>query len=72
MLLSGDEVCRVEGIDGVSLELTLDLRRFRRSARLIRLAVVCEPELPSESVSLDEVESSDELEEFNISARTPG
>jgi hypothetical protein len=67
-------MCRVEGLDGKSLELSLDLRRLLRKARLKRLALVCDPELEleSESESLEELELSEELEECSISARTPG
>lgn len=61
-----------EGADGVSFELALDLRRFLRRARLIRFAVLCDPELASESLSLSELELSEELDEFNMSARIPG
>lgn len=37
----------------------------------MRKARVLEPVVPSLSLSLDELDS-DELEEFNMSARTPG
>jgi hypothetical protein len=60
-----------EGTDGTSFELEVDLRRFLRSARLIRCVVLREDELASESESeLDE--PLDELDEFSMSARTPG
>lgn len=72
-LVVGDEGFDMMGMDGVSLELTLDLRRLRRSARLKRLAVVCEPELTSESVLLDELESSEEVDGLsNTRDKTPG
>lgn len=61
-----------EGTEGVRAELALDLRRLLRIARLKRFAVVFEPELASVSLSPEELELSDELEEFNMSARTPG
>ena len=61
----------IEGAECVSLELALDLRRFLRRALLIRFAVVLELDLASESLSLDESEL-EELDEFSISARTPG
>ena len=70
--VSEHDGCSMDGIECVSSELTLDLRRFRRSARRIRLAVVWEPELLSESDEDDELELSEELEEFSISANTPG
>jgi hypothetical protein len=61
-----------EGTEGVSLELALDLRRLRfLKARLIRLAVVCEPAELSLSVLLESDDESDELE-LSMSARTPG
>ena len=63
----------VEGIEGVSLELALDLRRLLpRKARLIRFTVVCELEESSESLALDESVVSDELDEPSISANKPG
>lgn len=52
-------------------EPALDSRRFLLRALLIRFAVVLELELPSESLSLEELEL-DELDEFSISARTSG
>lgn len=61
-----------DGGDEVFLELALDLRRLRRTSRFIRFAVVCEPELESVSVSLELEESLDELDEFIMSANTPG
>lgn len=63
----------VEGIEGVSLELALDLRRLRPlRTRLMRFAVVLEPEEPSLSLSPEVDEASEELDEFSMSARTPG
>ena len=68
-----DGVRIAEGIEGVSLELALDLRRLRpRNARLIRFAVVCESEESSESLAWDESVVSDELDEPSISANKPG
>jgi len=68
-----DGVRSVEGNEGVSLELALDLRRLRpRKTLLIRLAVVTDPEDSSDSVSLDEDELSDELEESKTSCKSPG
>lgn len=57
-----------------SLELAVDLRRilpFLRT-RLIRPAVVCEPDEESESLELEELESLEELEDPIMSANTPG
>ena len=63
----------VEGKDCVSFELALDLRRLRHlRTRFMRFAVVCESEDPSESLELEELEDSEELDEFSISANTPG
>lgn len=57
----------------MSLELALDLRRLRlRSTRLIRFAVVRDPEEPSESLPLEELDEPEELEDSSISASTPG
>ena len=71
MLLEG--VRSVEGIEGVSLELALDLRRFLPlKTRLMRLAVVFDPDDVSESPSLEVLDVSDEEEEPSMSARTPG
>ena len=68
-----DGVRRVEGTTAVSLELAFDLRRLLPlKARLILFAVVCDPELASESLSSEELDVSDEVEEFNISANRPG
>ena len=68
-----DGVRRAEGARAVSLELAFDLRRLLPlKARLILFAVVWDPELASESLSLEELDVSDELEECNISASTPG
>ena len=68
-----DGVRRVKGTTVVSLELALDLRRLLPlKARLILCAVVCDPEVASESLSSEELDVSDELEEFNISANRPG
>ena len=63
----------VEGPEGVSLELALDLRRLRplRTLRK-RFAVVLDPEDPSVSLLLEELPLSDELEDPNISANMPG
>ena len=70
-LVWDEGVRTLEGTDGASFELAFDLRRFLRSARLIRWVVLREDELLSESVSeLDEL--LEELEEPSISARTPG
>ena len=63
----------VDGNDGVSFELVLDLRRFRpRKTLLMRVAVVTDPEDASVLVSLDEDDPSDELEESKTSCRSPG
>ena len=71
--LLADGVPMVEGKDGVSFELALDLRRLRPlRTRLMRFAVVWEPEELSESLELEEFDESDELEELSISAKTPG
>lgn len=68
-----DAVRVVEGAEGVSLELKLDLRPRRPlSTRLIRLAVVLDLEDPSVSLLLDELPELEELEECSISASTPG
>ncbi len=60
------------GKEVFSLVLEVDLRRLRRRARLIRLVVVFELELASVSLELELEEPLDELEEFKISAKTPG
>lgn len=71
--MDADGVRKVEGTDGVSLELALDLRGLRPLKTLfMRLAVVFDPEEPSVSLPLDELEVSEELEDPSISARTPG
>lgn len=65
----------VDGIEGASLELALDLRRFRPlKTRLIRLAVVLDLDDASVSLALlpDELDEPDELEDPSISANTPG
>ena len=68
-----DGVRIVEGTEAVSFELALDLRRLRpRRTRLMRLAVVFDPDESSDALPLDELELSEELEEFSISAKTPG
>jgi len=68
-----DGVRSVEGIEGVSLELALDLRRFLpRKTRRMRPAVVFDPDDASESPSLEVLDVSDELEEPSMSAKTPG
>lgn len=70
-----DGVRTVEGTDGASLELALDLRRLLPLKTLfIRLAVVLEPEDPSLSLSLlpEEPGELDDVEEPSISAKTPG
>lgn len=62
-----------EGRDGLVLELALDFLRLRcLKARLIRFAVVFDPE--DESVSLEELESLDDSDELllSMSASTPG
>ena len=59
-----DGVRLKDGIDAVSFELETDFLRLRRRARLIRFAVVWEPELPSESELLELEVSLDELDEF--------
>lgn len=69
-LIDGDML--TEGIDGVSFELALDLRRFLRLKRLLkRLAVDADFDEPSES-ELEELDESEELELPKKSARTPG
>jgi hypothetical protein len=60
-----------EGIEALSLELDTDLRLLRRRARLILFAVLCELRDESESDEL-ELEESLELDEFKMSAKTPG
>jgi hypothetical protein len=72
-----DEVGRtrrgIEGVDRVSFEPELDFRRLLLPrAFLMRLVVGLELDVPSVSSSLDESDSDEELEEFNISASTPG
>ena len=69
-----DGVRIVEGILGVSFEPAEDLRRLRPRlrTRLIFLAVVVEPDVPSLSVLLEEDESSDELEVSKTSCKSPG
>lgn len=68
-----DGVRIVEGTDAVLFELALDLRRLRPlRTLLIFFAVVFELEDPSESLLLDGLELSEELEEFSMSANTPG
>ena len=68
-----DGVRIADDIRVVSLELTLDLRRLRPlRALLMRFAVVFDPDEPSESLLLEEVEESEELELPSISARSPG
>lgn len=60
-------------MEGVSFELALDLRRLRPlKARLMRLAVVFDPDEASVSLPPDELEESEELDEPSMSARTPG
>ena len=62
-----------EGMDGVSLELALDLRRFRfLKALLIRLAVVWDPDDVSVSPLLESPEELEELDDASISVRIPG
>ena len=62
-----------EGIDGVSLELALDLRRFRcLKALLIRLAVVWDPDDVSVSPLPESSEELEELDDASISVRMPG
>jgi hypothetical protein len=62
-----------EGMDGASLELALDLRRFRfLKALLIRLAVVWDPDDVSVSPLLESSEELEELDDANISVRIPG
>ena len=58
--------------EALSLELEIDLRLLRRSARLIRFAVVVEPRDESESDELELDDPLDELEEFKSSVRMPG
>lgn len=71
--VEADGVRKVEGTEGVSFELALDLRRLRPLRTLLmRLAVVFDPEDPSVSLPPDELEVSDELDDPSISARTPG
>lgn len=71
--MEADGVRKVEGAEGVSFELALDLRRLRPLRTLLmRLAVVFDPEDPTVSLPLDELEVSDELDDPNISAKTPG
>lgn len=71
MLADGVRV--VEGPEGVSLELALDFRRLRPLRTLrIRFAVVWDPDDPSVSLPLEELEVSEELEDPSISARMPG
>ena len=61
-----------EGTDGVSFELALDLRRFLLMALFTFLiAVLEEPSELSLSLLL-ELEEESELEEFKMSAKTPG
>lgn len=63
----------MEGAEGVSLELALDFRLLLPlSTLLIRFAVVCDLEDPSESLLLDELLELEELDECNMSANTPG
>lgn len=63
----------MEGRDTVSFELALDLRLLRPlKARLIRFAVVFEPDEASVSLLSDELEESEELEDPSMSASTPG
>ena len=60
----------MDGTEAVRTELILDLRRRRlRKARLMRFVVVTEPDV---SVSLDELEESEEDDESSTSARIPG
>lgn len=60
-----------DGNEGV-MELTLDLRRLRvLKARLMRLVVVWDPEV-SVSLLLDELLSSEELDESIKSCKIPG
>ena len=62
-----------EGMDGVSLELALDLRRFRcLKALLIRSAVVWDPDDVSVSPLLESSEELEELDDASISVRMPG
>lgn len=68
-----DGVRMTDGMDGVSFELALDLRRLRPlKARLIRFAVVFDPDEASVSLPSEGLEESEELDEPSISARTPG
>ena len=74
-LLDPSESRRRGGLVAIrSLELTLDFRRLRPFliTRLIRLAVVSEPEELPESVVLDELDEPEELEEPIKLAKTPG
>lgn len=60
-----------EGADTVSFELALDFLRFLfLKARLMRLAVVCDPSESSELLELED--ESGELDESSRSANTPG
>lgn len=66
-----DGVRSVDGADGVSLELALDLRLLLPLRTLLmRLAVLCDLEDPSVSLLLDE--ELLELEVCSMSANTPG
>lgn len=68
-----DGVRIVDGTEGMSLELALDLRRLRPlKTLLIRFAVVFDPDEPSVSLPLEEPDVSEELEEFSMSAKIPG
>jgi hypothetical protein len=67
-----EELRVMAGMDMLSLVLEVDLRRLRRSARLNRLAVVCDPELESESEELELELSLEEVDEFNILVKIPG
>jgi len=64
-VMDGDPL--TDGTDGVSFELALDLRRFRRLNRCLSRFVF----VSSES-SLDELDESEELELARNSARIPG
>lgn len=68
-----DGVRVVEGKEGVSFELALDLRRRRPlNTLLIRFAVVFDPDEPSVSLPPEELVLSEELEDPSMSARIPG
>ncbi len=68
-----DGVRSVEGTEGVSLELALDLRRLRPlKTLLMRFAVVLDPDESSVSLPLEVLELSEELEDPSMSARIPG